>query len=794
VAGGVFSGLYSHPGKPLENHLVNVAALARDNAEKAPVGALLQGLSLSPELFSKMAALCGLCHDLGKATGYFQEYLFAEGSRKKHLQTLRETKHSFLSALATYLAARELIPHDLENGSIFAYFAYQVVRRHHGNLKDVLIDATLEVADLDVVWRQIDSIDKDAYTTLCSRLLEAGVPAVIELDYLRKKIVEVPNQLEEERRRLRRTGRKGSCLYYFLDNLLFSLLIDADKNEVAIGENLPERPCLPLTPSYVDKYKEEKGLGAHSLNPLREQAYWEVLNKPIDLTQRIFSLNLPTGLGKTFASLAFAFKLREQIYYQKGYYPRIVYSLPFLSIIEQNAAEIERILQTGGLEVNSNFLLKHHYFTDLSYKIGEDEFEPPQAKILIEGWNAEIVVTTFVQLFHTLIGYRNRQLRKFHRLAGSIIILDEVQAIPFKYWPLVRETLRTLVEGMDSYILFVTATEPLIFQRQETIPLVEREAYYKQLNRVTVVPDIKEKKTLPELLESIRWEEGEQRLFIFNTITAAKEFYSLLQEATGKKPIYLSTHITPWERMERIKLLRAGQVPLAVTTQLVEAGVDIDFPIVHRDLAPLDSINQSAGRCNRHGDGSGIVYVHYLYDGRRTYASYIYDSVLLDITREILRKYETIPESEFLQLIEEYYQQLVDRKSAAASRELLQALYKLRYDGAREDGSLEEEYIAAFRLIEEDYPKMDVFIEINEDAAEVWREYQKIKEITDLMERRTAFAQIKSRFFQYVVSVPATVDNIPPEVNGFRYVGRENLSEYYHPVTGFITKGVASLW
>lgn len=794
MAGPVYSGLFSHPGKPLELHLVNVARLARDNAVQAPAWDLLQGLSLSPGIFSRLAALCGLCHDLGKATGYFQEYLFAEGSRKKHLQGLKETKHSFLSSIATYLAAREVIPQGVEMGEVFAFFAYQVVRRHHGNLKDVLIDATLQSTDLELLQRQIDSIDRGKYDALCTQLIEAEVPPVIEFNYLRNKISEIPTQLEEGRRKLRRIGRKGSNLYYFANNLLFSLLTDADKSEVAIGAKLPERSLLSFPPSYVDKYKEEKGLGDHSLNALREQAYREVLANTIDLKKRIFSLNLPTGLGKTFASLAFAFELREKVFVQKGYYPRIVYSLPFLSIIEQNASEIEKILQAGGLRADSNLLLKHHYFADLYYKMGEDEFEPQQAKILIEGWNAEIVVTTFIQLFHTLIGYRNRQLRKFHRLAGSIIILDEVQAIPFKYWPLVKGTLMTLAEKMDSYILFVTATEPLIFKRQETTPLVDRGPYFKKLNRVTVLPDIKEKKGLVELLDEIRWEEGERRLFIFNTITAAKDFYNLLQEATGKEPIFLSTHITPRERLERIKLLREGKVPLAVTTQLVEAGVDIDFPIVHRDLAPLDSINQSAGRCNRHGDGSGRVYVHYLYDGSRTYASYIYDSILLDITREILQKYEVIPESDFLRLIEEYYQQLVERKSAAASQDLLKALHKLKYDGTREDGSLEEEYISTFRLIKEDYPKIDVFIEINEEAAVVWKEYQRVKEITNLMERKTAFAQIKSRFFQYVISVPAAVDNIPPEVNGFRYVGRENLSEYYHPVTGFKTKGVASLW
>jgi len=384
---------------------------------------------------------------------------------------------------------------------------------------------------------------------------------------------------------------------------------------------------------------------------------------------------------------------------------------------------------------------------------------------------------------------RNSSLRKFHRLANAVIILDEVQSIPFKYWMLVREVLKTLVRELDSYVILVTATQPLIFRSGEIYPLVSGRRYFQSVDRVVVKPCLETDVALEEFGAGIKIEKGKSYLFIVNTISAARDLYHLLQEKSGRSDItFLSTHVVPKERMKRIGGLRQGGASICVTTQLVEAGVDIDFDVVYRDLAPLDSINQAAGRCNRNWGGRGEVYVVSLVDQRgKKYASYIYDGVLLETTRKILANRRQVGEGESLDLIETYYREITDKKSSDESRQLLQALYRLKYDG---DGTS----IAAFRLIEKDYPKVDTFIEIDDEAAETWERYLEIKEIRELRKRKSAFASLKADFYQYVVAVPLNVQNLPPEVEGFRYVNKEALEDYYDAATGFICSGVVPIW
>jgi len=403
--------------------------------------------------------------------------------------------------------------------------------------------------------------------------------------------------------------------------------------------------------------------------------------------------------------------------------------------------------------------------------------------------NAEIIVTTFVQLFHTIFSNKNRNLRKFHRLNGSIIILDEVQSIPTHYWLLIGEMFKKLTQDLDVYVIFVTATEPLIFSRNEVTHLVNREFYFNNIERVTIIPRIDTSLTLEEFTESLQLNDGKSYLFILNTIESAKAFYRFLERKTGENIVYLSTHVVPYERLERIRLMKERKIRLAVTTQVVEAGVDIDFDVVYRDLAPLDSINQAAGRCNRNGMGKGHVIVVSLKDERRTYASYIYDSVLLDITKRILSDKEHIEEKEFLKIIEKYYAEVQVKKSTDISRELLSAVHKMKYESV--DGST---CIADFKLIEQDYPKVDVFIELNEEAKQIWQRYDEIRKIEDKFERRLQFSRIKADFYRYTVSVPMGINNIPPEVAGFRYVSTNVLNEYYDENTGFITRGAMAIW
>lgn len=783
------SELYSHEGKLLEEHLVNVADIAIQNLDQTPDDIFKY---YGKHTLSKLIRVCALCHDIGKATSYFQEYLFAPASIKDKLKNKDETHHGLLSAIAAYFAAKAEFEKDNlpkgDKGDFLPLIAFLSVRRHHGDFIDVMNEVILNEKEKGVLLRQVDSIQETKLALVNERLRQAGLNIDITTSHLKEWVLAFQDELRHWRMKLRKLERMKDIEPYILTNFVFSLLIDADKSEVTVGKNV-ERPDVDLGANVVDNYKATMNIKDSWLNALRQKAYEEVLSAPIELNAKIMSINLPTGLGKTLTSLAFALKLRKWIQSTKGYTPRIIYSLPFLSIIEQNAEQFEKVLIANGFDVDTSLLLKHHHLADVYYRKGQDEFESDDAKILIEGWNAEIVVTTFVQLFHTIFSNRNRNLRKFHRLSGSIIILDEVQSIPTHYWLLVGEMFKKLTQDLDVYVIFVTATEPLIFSRHEVTHLVNREFYFNNMGRVTIIPRIDTCLNLEEFTESLKLDNDKSYLFILNTIESAKAFYKLLREKTGEEIVYLSTHVVPYERLERIRLMKERKTRLAVTTQVVEAGVDIDFDVVYRDLAPLDSINQAAGRCNRNGMGKGHVIVVSLKDERRTYASYIYDSVLLDITKRLLNKRDFIEEKEFLGIIEEYYAEVQAKKSSDISRELLTAVYKMKYESV--DGST---CISDFQLIEQDYPKIDVFVELNEEAKQIWQRYVEIKEIDDKFERRMQFDRIKADFYKYTVSVPRTISNIPPEVAGFRYVSNNVLNEYYDKNTGFITQGAMALW
>lgn len=781
------SNLYSHPGKLLEKHLTGAARIVRSLVEEKTFSRVA-GLPLLP-----LAKTVALCHDLGKATSYFQEYLHAPPEKKDALRARPETRHGLLSAVCSYFATKEELRGEeqlkSDEGALAPFIAFMITKRHHGNLDDVLSEAILPEKMQSLLAVQVESIDGEKLAKLGKELKEAGLPVNLSKKILETWVKEIGTELKAVKRRLRRLKKNQNLKLYLLVNFLYSLLLDADKSDVVVG-NLPGRKSIILGSETVDKYKANLNYEETYLNRIREEAYQEVLSKEIDLDERIFSLNLPTGLGKTLTALSFAFKLRKLLQEQRGFTPRIIYSLPFLSIIDQNAAEFENVLHSAGILVDTHLLLKHHHLAEFSYKKDGEEFEPGQAKILIEGWNAEIIVTTFVQMFHTLISHRNSSLRKFHRLADAIVILDEVQSIPSKYWPLVKEMLETMARELNTYIVFVTATEPLIFPKEELYPLVNKEKYFSRMARVTVKPRLNESIPLEEFARSVIMENGKSYLFIMNTIGAAKELYNLLQERNGGMDmVFLSTHVVPRERKERIRELRTGKARVCVTTQLVEAGVDIDFDVVYRDLAPLDSVNQAAGRCNRNWRGRGEVHVISLLDKNgRKYASYIYDILLLEITGRILAGEEEMEEGDFLRLIESYYAEVAEKKSGNESREVLEALYRIRYHS---DSAVS---VADFHLIENDYPKLDTFIELDTEAEQIWQRFRQIKDIKDLTERRAAFDQIKSDFYRYVISIPYNVQNLPPEVDGFRYVNRFSLPDYYHPATGFICSGVVAIW
>jgi len=769
------SKLYSHPGISLEDHLIGVAELTDLFLSEKPL-----------EIRERLNNICrviALTHDIGKATRYFQDYLNADENEKEKLKKNKETWHSLFSSVCAYHLTKELSLAD----EIYPVFAFLAIRRHHGNLRDVRDDVLVDNSDAELLHKQLESIEEEGFSIICSRLYSAGLPLLLNKQILSRWIDGFAGESRKIKKYLRNINNDVSN--YITLNLIYSILLDADKSEVVVKDKAVFGRKEINRAAWVDNYKKQTIFPESPINILREKAYHETLSHDVDLNKKIYSLNLPTGLGKTLTSLSFALKLKEIIKSKNGVEPRIVYALPFLSIIDQNSEVFESVIKANNIEPNTSILLKHHHLSEIFYKKEDNEFESDEAKILIEGWNSEIIVTTFVQLFHALISNRNKSIRKFHRFANSIIILDEVQSIPIKYWLLLRNILTTLSEMLNAYIIFVTATEPLIFERGETVGLLNKDYYFTSLDRVSLRPLLDSPMTINNLSEYFDLNDEKTYLFILNTITSARDFYHLIR---GKViPItYLSTHVTPKERLKRIKEIKERKYKIVVTTQLVEAGVDIDFDVVVRDIAPLDSINQASGRCNRNGKTKGKVYIVLLKDDKdKKLASYVYsDGILLDITEKILSKRDEIKEGKFLELIDHYYKETKEKKSQDASRNLLEAVTKLRYDSEDETTSISD-----FRLIDEDYRKIDVFIELNEEAHGAWKKYLNLKNIEDLFLRKKTFDSMKADFYQYVISIPMNTENRPEMFGEIGYVKQAVLKDYYDCETGFITKNTKSV-
>lgn len=796
-----FSGLFSHPGKPLEKHLLDTGDLAASMLEQERGDNLAGRFNLKKEQLVELARQIGCCHDVGKATNFFQTYLLTGEKEKRSFIRKPETSHSLFSAIYTFFITKDLISSYsmLEQGrqNLLSFFLCMVVKNHHGDLGDAIIETALDEKKEKLLLKQLDHIDAEKFNKLGYYLKETGVSFECDKKIIREWILEASETLGRIRREIRQLKREKSLDYYLFTNFFYSLLIDADKSEVVIGKGRLIREQREIPPAVVHSYKKTLSFKYSEINRWREEAFQETLTCDLKIKEKnIYSLNLPTGMGKTFAALAFALKLREKCFLDSGYMPRIIYALPFLSIIEQNARVFEEILETAGFKVDSSLLLKHHHLAEVYYRQNDDEFEDAQAQILLEGWNSEIIITTFYQVFHTLFSNRNKMLRKFHRFSGSIFILDEVQSVPFKYWLLVKRLFLRLGELLDSKVLLVTATEPAIFSEgteDTSVKLVNREKYFSLMNRVILKADVEKRKTITELAEGIVLEDGKSKLFIFNTVASAREFFEKMDDIfPDVEKSYLSTHVTPCERMKRISDMKDKKIKLAITTQVVEAGVDIDFDVVIRDLAPIDSISQAAGRCNRHGKGKGeVLVVSLINEQGRNYASYVYDHVLLDVSYRLLKERQIFKESDFFELVEKYYKQLLEKKSSEESEQLLESIFYLKYEGEGGEGL---PGISDFRLIENDYPKIDVFVEIDEHAKKVWEKYLEIKEIENIWERRAAFQNFRNEFYSYTVSIPLNVENLPPEVEGFRYVNSDSLRDYYHPATGFKIKGAPSIW
>jgi len=379
-------------------------------------------------------------------------------------------------------------------------------------------------------------------------------------------------------------------------------------------------------------------------------------------------------------------------------------------------------------------------------------------------------------------------------------ITRTITSIPHKYWKLVRETFRAMALYLNCRFIFMTATMPLIFSEEdsEIYELAKaKRKYFEEFNRISIDAErLHSKMTIEDfkvfLADEIYRYEEDDFLIVLNTIKTSIDVFSFIKEEFEEEAeiYYLSTNIIPKERLDRIKNIKLSKNrKIIVSTQMIEAGVDIDIDRVYRDFGPMDSINQTAGRCNREwGDKKGIVTLVNLVNENhhdKSFASYIYDSILMEETKSALKDKVMIEEKEILQLGESYYRGLKAHGNDE-SEGLLNYIRELRYKEAFE--YKEDKNKQTFELIEQDFKTVDVFIEVDDEASKVLEEYRNIKQIKNRFERKRQLNKQKKDFYKYVLSLPeqAVKKHIEIDEKEITIISREMVCSTYDEDTGFI--------
>lgn len=575
---------YAHslPSRPeeewqgLEEHLCNVAKRAKEFVK-----------SFNPSFDnSDWVELAGLWHDLGKYLPEWQRYL--SGEKRKG------PNHSTVGAVLAFECLKQ---HPV------ARILGSLIAGHHAGLPDwypddaggdlpsriyVTSDGILNSKELDEI-RDIAEVKE-----------VAGSPLPKSAPFGIKSLKNSPRIVEH---------------FHLWIRMLFSCLVDADfldTEKFMQSEKTSQRGEYPLLKELSDQFdkfmrRKQASSDPSEINACRNQILEQSRFKA-KLPSGFFSLTVPTGGGKTLSAMAFA--LQHAIKHDKK---RIIMAIPYTSIIEQTAKvykygsdddeEIKKAIETGECLFGADAVIEHHS------NIDPDE-ENSKSRLASENWDAPVIVTTNVQLFESLLASRTSACRKLHNIANSVIILDEAQMLPPEYLKPILSVLKGLVEHFGVTVVLCTATQPALCGK-----IGSEQAVFDGLLHVTEImdnpavltnafkrveidlPDLSVRTEWPELAEKLKgyW----QVLCVVNTRRDCRDLHALMPDGT----FHLSANMCGEERSEVIgkikKKLKSGEEIRVISTQLIEAGVDIDFPVVYRALAGVDSIAQSAGRCNR---------------------------------------------------------------------------------------------------------------------------------------------------------------------------------------------------
>lgn len=743
--------LKSHPDLQLAEHIAQVMtatnSLCRWHSNKV----------ISSEV-KKLIRKTVLLHDTGKATEAFQKYI-----ENPHAYTddPKNKAHTPMSALITLLLSKE------EKWDIFdTMLISAVIFGHHKGLPSV--ERLREIGSgmlAKILKRQNGTLLIDLLNRQCdidiSSLDFDNRPWAKMQQYLDNIVVPTFENLPIEE----------AVKFRLKSQLVFSLLLEADKAFLAVKE--PQRYLYREPRDWKSEWVEQRieSLEKSSINGIQQSIRVELKRKIDEIqTPGIYSLTAPTGSGKTLLSATWALKLREIS--GKQILPKIIVVLPYLSIIDQTTKEYESLLTIGGEKVDGTWFLTSHSLSDREYNGG---LEGETEYFFIDTWRTELVITTYDQFLMTLMDPKVRYQMRFHNLCDSLIVMDEVQSLPCKLWKPLEKILSSLVETGNTSILLMSATLPAIIP--DAKPLIENyNSYFKKFNRYKLQFRLQKKLKISDFCNEVmkrmdKWLQDNKRILItLNTRRSARLVRDKLakdwpQGFSNIPLLFLSADVTPQDRLKAIETIKKEQPCIVVSTQCIEAGVDIDMDFVIRDFAPFDSLVQIAGRCNRKGNmpHPAIVEVVDLANeqGKR-YSEMIYDDVHLYLTRQLINK--NIEEKDILLLAMKYFEMLSTKKDTGLKH--LEKYVKWQDDDTIREllrGKEREKY--TFLVLEQDSGLKDEMANANK--------------IKDRWKRREAWRALAGRIARISVSIYAKPGFDPQDI-ATEYLGQWILRDGFY--------------
>ncbi len=561
----------------------------------------------------KTCYLTGLLHDMGKGTIEFRDYIEYSYDHPKHRSQKGTVDHSTHGAKYIYDRYKKSNSYE----QFIAEWMAMAILSHHGGLQDF--------------------ITLDGKSDFLRRVLDKPLPTFDESKtaFFQQVANEnnIGNLFAQAVQEVRAFDEKMSVAiadddeYYFCRGmgikLIFSILVDADRVDTAkfmTGVD-PQRDwqTQQLWEQFATNLEDKLASFVFTNEIQRERQ--RISDECLAFAGHIpgiYQLSVPTGSGKTLASMRYA--LAHARKYNKE---RILVCIPYTSIIDQNAKEIREIFQndTAVLEHHSNVV--EDFSGDSSIEFDNEAYDSATEfrRAMTERWEVPVIFTTMVQFLNTLFASGTKDIRRLHQLRNSVIIFDEIQTLPIKCTFLFNSAMNFISKICNATIVLCTATQPTLEKLQ--IPIQKGSPSEMVQNLDNIFEMFKRNKIenlcvaggyTPEAMAPILWQDAVKRgnvLCIVNTTATAKRIYRALIELQAienvKIPIFhLSTKMCPNHRKRILKRIRERldekKPMICVSTQLVEAGVDISFTTVYRDIAGLSSIAQAAGRCNRHGE------------------------------------------------------------------------------------------------------------------------------------------------------------------------------------------------